>query len=257
MLGLGNTLVKGVAVNGFGKPLSNNAYSVDFDGANDYIATGDEDIFSFGDASTDSPFSCSTWVKMDDATKFRILAKSGSGTGNIEWLFTTNASDKLALYCYDNTSDVSIARLSAAITSDEDSWIHVAATYSGGGNNTDINIYKNGVNINDSTLASGSYTAMHNGIGNLTIGNFRRTVNVDYADGTIDEVSLWDRELTAGEVTEIYNSGLPTDLSDENGLVGYWRLDEGTGTSATDSSTNSNTATLINGPTWTSDTPDD
>jgi len=62
MLGLGNTLVKGVAVNGFGKPLSNNAYSVDFDGANDYIATGDEDIFSFGDASTDSPFSCFLFV---------------------------------------------------------------------------------------------------------------------------------------------------------------------------------------------------
>lgn len=35
------------------------------------------------------------------------------------------------------------------------------------------------------------------------------------------------------------------------GLVGYWKLDEGSGTTATDSSGNGNTGTLVNGPTWT------
>jgi hypothetical protein len=35
------------------------------------------------------------------------------------------------------------------------------------------------------------------------------------------------------------------------GLVGYWALDDGTGTTAADSSGNGNTGTLINGPTWT------
>jgi alpha-tubulin suppressor-like RCC1 family protein len=35
------------------------------------------------------------------------------------------------------------------------------------------------------------------------------------------------------------------------GLVGWWNFDEGSGTSAADSSGNSNTGTLTNGPTWT------
>ena len=256
MLGLGSTLVKGVGENGFGKPLSSNAYSIDFDGANDYISISDQSIFSFGDASTDLPFSCSAWIKMDDQAKFRIMAKSGAGTGNIEWFFGTGASDLLSLYLYDNEGGQQIARHSTDLLG-EDSWIHVAATYSGGGNNTDINMYVNGVNDNDSVSSAGSYTAMHSGGGALTIGSFARTGTTDYANGTIDEVSLWDRELTAGEVKAIYNSGLPTDLSSENGLIGYWRMDEGTGTSVADSSTNSNAGTLVNSPTWTVDTPDD
>jgi len=35
------------------------------------------------------------------------------------------------------------------------------------------------------------------------------------------------------------------------GLVGWWKFDENTGTSAYDSSGNGNTGTLTNGPTWT------
>src|SRR5262245_14064694 len=38
----------------------------------------------------------------------------------------------------------------------------------------------------------------------------------------------------------------------ENGLVGYWSLNEGTGTAAMDSSGNGNTGTLINGLVWVS-----
>ena len=38
----------------------------------------------------------------------------------------------------------------------------------------------------------------------------------------------------------------------ENGLVGYWSFDEESGTIASDSSGNDNTATLVNGPIWTS-----
>lgn len=35
------------------------------------------------------------------------------------------------------------------------------------------------------------------------------------------------------------------------GLVGYWKMDEGTGTTTADSSGNGNTGTLTNSPTWT------
>src|SRR5690349_16688012 len=34
-------------------------------------------------------------------------------------------------------------------------------------------------------------------------------------------------------------------------VVGYWKLDDGTGTVAADSSGQGNNGTLVNGPTWT------
>jgi hypothetical protein len=48
-------------------------------------------------------------------------------------------------------------------------------------------------------------------------------------------------------------NGLTTAYVDaqlQNGLVGYWSFDEGTGTEASDSSRNGNTANLVNGPSW-------
>ena len=39
--------------------------------------------------------------------------------------------------------------------------------------------------------------------------------------------------------------------SQASGLVGYWKFDEGTGTTARDYSGNNNNGTLVNGPTWT------
>jgi hypothetical protein len=50
-----------------------------------------------------------------------------------------------------------------------------------------------------------------------------------------------------GTITNAVISG----ASGGNGLVGYWNLDEGSGTLAADSSGNGNSGTLMNGPLWT------
>ena len=59
--------------------------------------------------------------------------------------------------------------------------------------------------------------------------------------------------MSAAEITTLYNSGGGLDASSNSGnyisasnLVGYWKMDENSGTSLTDSSRNSNTATMIN-----------
>jgi hypothetical protein len=48
-----------------------------------------------------------------------------------------------------------------------------------------------------------------------------------------------------------FNTNACTYQIPTNGLVGYWKFDEGSGTTATDSSGNNNTGTLLNGPIWT------
>ena len=78
-----------------------------------------------------------------------------------------------------------------------------------------------------------------------------------YFDGKIDEVAVWNDELTSAEVTAIYNSGNMLNVSSDSGnyasadnLSGYYRFNEGSGTSLQDNSSNSNTGT-ITGASWT------
>ena len=78
-----------------------------------------------------------------------------------------------------------------------------------------------------------------------------------FFDGKIDEVAVWNDELTSAEVTAIYNSGNMLNVSSDSGnyasadnLSGYYRFNEGSGTSLQDNSSNSNTGT-ITGATWT------
>lgn len=58
----------------------------------------------------------------------------------------------------------------------------------------------------------------------------------NYYDGTMDEVRLYHRAISPAEITSLYNWA--------PGPVGYWKMDDNTGTSAVDSSGNGGTGTL-------------
>ena len=71
---------------------------------------------------------------------------------------------------------------------------------------------------------------------------------------------MWDSDQTAN-LASIYNSGVPTDIG-TNGLnlspLHWWRMgdnDSGTGTTITDQGSGSNDASLVNGPTFSTDVP--
>ena len=59
-------------------------------------------------------------------------------------------------------------------------------------------------------------------------------------DGLIDDVRVYSRQITDSEISELY------------GLMGHWKMDEGSGSTAADSTPFANNATL-NGATWTTD----
>ena len=71
--------------------------------------------------------------------------------------------------------------------------------------------------------------------------------------GLMDEVSVWNQALGQQEIESLMNS---SPYGNETGLVGYWKMNEGTGSSAIDHSGNGNDGT-INGASWiTQGTPD-
>ncbi len=179
-----------------------------FDGVNDRINLGDSDSFSFGNGSTDTPFSLSVWVNMTDATKFRILNKAaGTQASSLkEYLFSTGGDDKIIFYLYqDNESSTRIGRKynGTALTSYEGQWIYLVGTYDGSSNVNGIKIYLNGTRIDDLDVITGTYTAMQNttsdlGLGVLTGGG--------YAEGTIANAHIYNRALSANEVLHNYNA---------------------------------------------------
>ena len=84
-------------------------------------------------------------------------------------------------------------------------------------------------------------------IGRLTLGN-------------IDEVSVYNSELSASDVASIYNgngAGKPGDVTSLN-PVGWWRMgdnDSGTGTTVTDQGSGDNDGTLTNDAAFEEDVP--
>ena len=130
-------------------------------------------------------------------------------------------------------------------------WQHVAATYDG----TSMKIYIDGelVAQNNITLTIGNANNS-----NLLIGESPGYPGRVF-NGKIDEVRIWDVARTQSQIQGTMNTVLTSEYysTSDSGLVGYWRLDEGTGQTAQDLSVFSNTATLgisanpdASDPTW-------
>lgn len=70
-------------------------------------------------------------------------------------------------------------------------------------------------------------------------------IDASYLDGKIDEVRIWSVARTETQINDNKNVKLK---GNEIGLVSYWRLDEGTGTTAGDSASSNNGT--ITGASW-------
>ncbi len=69
--------------------------------------------------------------------------------------------------------------------------------------------------------------------------------------GTLDEPRVWNFARSAADI----QSTMTGPLTSAPGLIGRWSLDEGTGTTITDSTGNGNTGTIQNGAVWVAGTP--
>jgi hypothetical protein len=232
--------------------LSNN-YSVDFDGTNDYMGvtpSSSIDLYGFSAwFKSNSLISASSGIKgvlLGQGGSSYFLALGGNATGD----FTNE------LITIRQGAQNSFAYTSASATIDTN-WHHIAAAWSTssattGGDGYDI--YLDGVKVGNAggtSTPSSPYTLSSA----FTIG--MRANGIYYFNGLIDEVAIFNSALSASDVTSIYNSGTPNDISSLS-PVGWWRMgdnDGGTGTTVTDQGSGGNDGTLTNGPTFSTDVP--
>ncbi len=202
------------------------------------------DLLKIPNSSTFIPTSnltLSFWVNHTTTTSNRdsrvfSIAKSASAE-SMYLMDNTNGSLRFTISSSSGNSDTS-----TAIAVNDGKWHNVVCTWDASGN---IKVYTdNGTpstNTNTGTLTIPASTDM--GVG----GKFTGTGNIEKFAGLISNGSVWNKALSASEVSEVYNSGQPGNLSSHSAssnLVAWWKMDNLT-TGIQDSSTNSNNGTAF------------
>lgn len=181
-----------------------NSYAIELDGTNDYInISGASSLLNSATA-----FSVSLWYKQDAYGGVLI----GSGTGNNDgfWLQAFTNGNFYAIIR--NTGNTTLATSVPALNT----WVHVAVTYNAG----TINLYLTpaGGSTSTTTLTGGPSSTSATGGSNLSIGKNPWGTPYNF-DGKIDEVAIWNREITSSEVFNIISN------KDYLNISAIWRLE--------------------------------
>lgn len=224
------------------------AKSIELDGIDDYVDCGNDSSLSFGNGTSDSPFSISAWIKPVDSAKFRIAFKFGTTR---EYFFQVANGKKLQASLYDNSASSSIGR-NGNTTIPQNVWSHVVMTYNGSGFNNGVKVYLNSNLDNGSTFGSGTYTSMEETSQHFEIGRFVGATN---AKGKIDELSVYNSALSQSDIDNLYGTGSPNDISDTN-PISWWKCGDGdTPLTLKDSGSASNDGIMNNFSTFSTDVP--
>lgn len=223
-----------------------NEYSLDFDGVDDYVDCGNNGTLNLVAAKGAS---FSAWIKTSSKSSLGnfiyILGKrTGAPTGSeYQWFIDSNG------YLVFDVAQAGIGtlRITGAIDVATNNWTHVAVTWNGS-LNSGLALYVNG-SADSGASITGSITATNSSTGSFRIATVNGSFGVGYIAGNIDEVAYFTKKLSAGEVSTIYNSGTPDDLTSFNPLS-WWRMGDPTGTGAyptiTDQGSASNDGTMTN-----------
>lgn len=220
-----------------------NSKSISFDGSDDHVLVGDNDVFSFTDGSgNDSPFSISAWIYVDDVSAdngpFVTKALVSGGADGLEYIFK-HAEGKLRMFLYTNPGTgnrISLETSSVVLT--DQTWHHIVMTYTGNNLSSGIALYVDGSEITstNTTLNAGSYAGMINQTTPLIIG---KTQNDPAAAGQAFEdrmadVCIFNKSLSALEVSEVYNSGNVKNMrlfSAYDNIISWWKMGDDQDTS--------------------------
>ena len=182
--------------------------AVDFQNSNSsYIVIPDSNDLSFTDGVNDLPFSISLWVKFDALTNIGAFLWKGGGSSDREYRLQTQTHQHgFMIRIMDPTTNILERFALSGVNLVTGNWYHIVATYDGSKTGAGLNLYVNGVASTETPVETGTYTGMVNSSFPLAIGNRADTLSTLSIDGLMDEVHIWkNRELTAAEVTDIYN----------------------------------------------------
>ncbi len=202
--------------------------ALDFNGSDDYVNAG-----SSSNLDNLSAITVSVWI-------FPKSAGASNGAGIISKILANQwgwkfhyASDvidtkKLCFLVDYDTTDLEV-RTDSSFTYGE--WHHVVMTWDGSTDAVNgVNIYKNGQEVSYVVQTDGVGNRVDESVRDLIIGASNVSGDGSF-DGYLDDVRIYNRALSASEVTKLYNSTKGSKVNSSNkksltdGLVGYWTFD--------------------------------
>jgi type II secretory pathway pseudopilin PulG len=174
-----------------------------FDGDNDYVMVGDP---ASGTLDPTSEYSLSAWLKYTITTSYGfIISKSNGGLGGGYELFRKTGSGAIRFSSCDAAGSCSggYFDIFTPLSYNDGSWHHITATAE---TNSTAKIYVDG------TLVEESGTITQDNIANafnLFIGARSTGGSVPF-NGSIDDVRVYNRALSAAEVKQLYSNRIYT-----------------------------------------------
>ena len=216
--------------------------ALNFDGSNDQVQIGDptNGSLDFGTGS----FSYGMWLytRTYVGTYDMQWYKGGSGALDAGYDFELGSGGWSV-----NISDGTVAKQNYFLSSSPSTgvWIHIFTVVDRSTNR--LYVYVNGNNANSGTDITGLGSVSNSAAAVISQPSYP-------VNGSIDDVRVYNRALSATEVLALYKSGATKFASPSGtGLVGYWSMDEGSGSYATDFSGKNNAGVFPGGtanPTW-------
>lgn len=192
-------------------------YDFTFDGANDYIDVSDHSALPIYRNGAGTGYSVAFWVNGATGQAAKRLYFEGSSTSSTQRLAIQTRSSGVQGITIVLRDDAGTYLLNNGYTNTvfDSSWHHVAFVDGNGAGKLYI----------DGNLAGNlNYTPTTITLDRASIGAEWRTAASDFFTGRIDEVSIWDKALSAAEITALMHKALQ---GNEANLKAYFRLDDG------------------------------
>ncbi|WP_062295730.1 LamG domain-containing protein [Nostoc piscinale] len=203
---------------------------LEFNGQNNYVSLPAANIdYSQG-------FSVEAWVRYNSFKYWSRIIDFGNGVNSNNMVFANpETTNQLAI---DVKTSAGERRITSAAVLETGKWMHLAATIDQSGM---AKLYKNGELIQSGQLQlPATINRTQNYIGR---SNWPQD---GYFDGQISEVRVWNITRSQAEIQQHLHSRL---TGNEAGLVGYWQLNECSGTVVADKTSRANHGT-VNGAIW-------
>lgn len=179
---------------------------------NQYVIIPDH--IDFTRTAATQPMSIAAWVYYEQNGDLQtIMSKWGTDASEREWLFAVISTDKLLFQIYDEVNAGASSWTAQSVL--QTGWNFVALTFSGAGTQSShCAMYINGAVVTTTFVTGGTFQKMVNGTGSVGIGARNLDAGVtSYWANKIDEVSFFHKVLSAAEVSSLYTSSNPYQIS--------------------------------------------
>jgi hypothetical protein len=190
---------------GYSSDRKEGVYSADFERSNsEYLNIDDGDQTGL-DITGD--LSIVAWIKpesLSDATGHAFVSKYFTGTADRSYIFWTyKIGSDYYVRCNLSSNGSGSTAATGATALSAGTWYHIGVVYNG----TDIRVYVDGsLDTNGASNPATYSSGIHSGIAPFRLGVHGGSIWL--YDGLMDEVAIFDRALSAAEISSIYTDGI-------------------------------------------------